>query len=108
MNNISLLVEELRKEPAETEWLEFKVDNDKPAMIGERISAVANGAALLGRQVGYILWGIDDHTHAIVGTEFNLQTAKKGNEELAGWLRHQLSSNADFHFESCSISGKNV
>ncbi len=65
------LVEELRKLPKETEWLEFKHDNVKLEDIGEYISALANSSALLGKINAYILWGIDDRTHSVIGTNFS-------------------------------------
>ena len=42
MENLLLLIEELRQLPNETQWVEFKHDNYKPEMIGEDISALAN------------------------------------------------------------------
>ena len=36
------LVKEIIKLPNETEWIEFKHNNDEPQMIGEYISAIAN------------------------------------------------------------------
>lgn len=39
MTNIDLLIKELVKLPNETEWIEFKHNNDEPHMIGEDISA---------------------------------------------------------------------
>jgi hypothetical protein len=47
------LVNELRKLPSETEWVEFKVNNDDPAMVGEYLSAISNSAALHERDCGY-------------------------------------------------------
>jgi hypothetical protein len=43
------LVRELYKLPRETEWVEFKVNNADPQEIGEHLSALANGAALVGK-----------------------------------------------------------
>lgn len=65
------LVDELRAMPNETEWLEFKRNNFDHAMIGERISALSNAARLLDRDRGYIIWGVDNNTHAVVGTDFD-------------------------------------
>ena len=39
MENLDKLVNELRKLPNETQWLEFKHNNYEPAMIGQDISA---------------------------------------------------------------------
>lgn len=55
-----------------------------------------------------MLWGVDDTTHEIVGTEFNMQTVKKGQQELENWLRSLLSKNADFEFHSVKVEDKNV
>ena len=49
------LVRELCDLPRETEWVEFKVDNDNLAEVGVYISALANAAALAGKAHGYLL-----------------------------------------------------
>lgn len=54
------LVRELTKLPYETEWVEFKVNNIEPQMIGEYISELSNSATLFGRTKGYLIWGIED------------------------------------------------
>ena len=103
MENLVLLVNELRKYDNETPWLEFKHNNYDPEMIGRDISALSNGAALYEKSQAYMLWGIDDKSHDIVGTEYNLQRLKKGNQELENWLHSLLSDNAEFTFESVSM-----
>jgi ATP-dependent DNA helicase RecG len=52
------LVRELCRLPQETEWVEFKVNNDEPREIGEYISALANSATLAGKAKGYLVWGV--------------------------------------------------
>ena len=52
----------------ETEWAEFKCNNADPDEIGEYISAISNSAALLEKPKEYLVWGIDDEAHSIVGT----------------------------------------
>ena len=74
MENLERLVSELRKLSNETQWVEFKCNNYDPQMIGQDISALANSAALLEKSYAYMLWGIDDQTHEVVGTDYNLQT----------------------------------
>lgn len=101
-----LLVQKLSGLNSELSWVEFKHDNYDPYMIGKDISALANGAALEERDLAYFVWGIDDKTHSVVGTEYDLQSLKKGNEELENWLRGLLSSNADFEFSSGLVEGK--
>ena len=92
------LVNELRKLPSETEWVEFKVNNNDPAMIGEYLSAISNSAAQHERDCGYVLYGIDNNSHDIIGTEFQPKLAKVGNEELENWLLTQLTPRIDFRF----------
>ncbi len=100
MENLEILIDELVKYPAETPWLEFKHNNYEPETIGEDISALANGATLEEKSAAYFLWGVDDKTHELVGTEYNLQNLKKGGEELENWLRGNLSRNADFDYQT--------
>ena len=92
------LVRELAKLPDETEWVEFKCNNKQPQMIGEYISALSNSAALCERPKAYLVWGVDDTTHKIVGTEFQYRKMKKGNEELEAWLSRMLSPRINFRF----------
>lgn len=99
------LVAELVKLPRETSWLEFKRNNCEPRMIAEDISALANAAALAERDCAYMVWGVDDITHEIVGTNIEIRRQKTGNEELENWLRHQLSNNADFEILSDDTGG---
>ena len=108
MENLDRLVNELCKLPDEIQWVEFKHNNYNPEMIGQDISALANSTALHDKSCAYMLWGIDDATHEIVGTGYNLQTLKKGNQELENWLRSLLSQNADFEFHCVSMNDKNV
>ena len=108
MANLERLVTELCKCPNETPWLEFKHNNYKPDMIGMDICALSNSAALHEKSCAYMLWGVDDTTHEIVGTDYNLQTLKKGEQELENWLRSLLSKNVDFEFHSVTMNDKTV
>jgi len=107
MENWNLLVDNLCQMPTETEWLEFKHNNYEPDTIGENISALANSATLVERDCSYMIWGIHDETHEILGTEFDQHTKIKG-QEIENWLRTQLSKNADFEFHSIQINNKKV
>jgi ATP-dependent DNA helicase RecG len=80
---ITALVDRLRREPSETEWLEFKATSLDAQIIGEYISALANSASIAGKPNGYLVFGIDDAAHNIVGTKFEPKTIKaKGNQDL--------------------------
>lgn len=99
---------ELRSFPKETAWVEFKHNNDNPEEIGEYISALSNSAALEGKIQGWLVWGIDDNTHDIVGTSFKPETAKVGNEELENWLLRLLSPKILFNFYPLIVADKLV
>jgi predicted HTH transcriptional regulator len=102
------LVQELIKLPKETEWLEFKVNNDTPQEIGEYISALANSAALCGKAFAYVIWGIDNDTHAVTGTTFSPSTSKVGNEEIENWLLRLLAPKIHFQFFEFAVDDKRV
>lgn len=96
-SNLIALVDRLRGLPAETEWCEFKRNNYEPQQLGEYLSALANAACLSGQPQGYLVFGIDDETHEIVGTQFDPYTAKaKGNQDLLPWLAGGLRPNTGF------------
>lgn len=99
LNNQLRLIERLRRESGESEWLEFKHDYYEPQLIGEYLSALANSACILGKNVGYLVFGINDTTHEVVGTQFDPITAKKGNQNLLLWLSLGLQPNVGFEYE---------
>ena len=105
---IKSLVLEFIKLPNETEWLEFKQDNKDPNLIGQYISALSNSAALNNKPNAYVIWGIDDKTHKIIGTTFKPSMEKRGNENLENWLLRLLEPKIDYKFHEISIEDKNV
>ena len=86
------LLAKLVSYPQETEWIEFKHNFHSEEEIGQRLSALSNSAALLNEPFGYLVFGIEDGTHAIVGTSFKAKRHKKGNEELEMWLLNRLNN----------------
>ena len=88
------LVDRLRALPTETEWFEFKRNNANPKELGDYLSALANEACLRSQPRGYLVFGIDDNTHAVVGTCFDPYAVKgKGNQDLLPWLSAGLRLN---------------
>jgi len=105
---LAQLVHSLVALPKETEWVEFKHNNTDPTKIGENTSAVSNGAALHRKPMGYLLWGIEDKGHRIVGTTFKPREAKKGNEELENWLARMLEPRIDVRIHEEQVDGQNI
>lgn len=102
------LVEHLRSLPRETEWVEFKHNNADSQEIGEYISALSNGAALHRQPRAFLLWGIEDGTHNVLGTAFRPRKTKIGNEELENWLLRLLTPRIDIRFHEGDIAGKHI
>ena len=102
------ILNELRKLPRETEWMEFKHNNAEPDEIGEYLSALANSAALTGKVCAWLVWGVSNENHEILGTSFNPVLTRVGNEELESWLLRQLSPKINFRFHSLQIESKPI
>lgn len=105
---LTSLVHEFRKLPTETTWVEFKANNSAPEEIGEYLSALSNAAALAGKAFAYLMWGIENQSHQIVGTTFRPATTKIGNEELENWLLKMLTPKIAFRFYEVTIDGLKV
>lgn len=111
MNTAELhaLLDRLRAEPRETEWLEFKANRYDPQALGEYLSALANSACLLGKPRGYLVFGVEDETHGVVGTSFDPAAEKgKGNQPLPLWLSLGLQPNVGFEIHPFEYRGKRV
>lgn len=106
--SVERLLRTLLALPRETSWIEFKQNNHNPDLILEYVSALANAAALADRPCGYLVWGIEDETHAVVGTSFRPHSEKKGNEDLEPWLHHSVTPSTRLEFLEVVLEGKAV
>ncbi len=102
------ILKDLCQLPSEIEWVEFKHNNSDPDEIGEYLSALANSAALLGKVTAWLVWGIDNHSHGILGTDFNPRQFKVGNQELGSWLLQLLSPKINFRFHCLLVDKRPV
>jgi len=106
---LTALVDRLRAEPHESEWLEFKANHFEPQPLGEYLSALANSACLLGKPRAYLVFGIEDGSHAVVGTDFDPQVEKGvGNQLLPLWLSLGLQPNTGFEIHSFIYHGQRI
>lgn len=105
LNNI---LQRLVALPKENEWVEFKHNYHSEDEIGERISALANAAALFNKPFAYLVYGVDDDTHRIVGTSFRPSTKMVGKNELENWLVQNLMPHIDFRIYEFQYNDKNV
>lgn len=105
-NELKILLSELRSFPHETEWIEFKVNNF--TALGEYISAISNSSCLANKEYGYIVFGIEDKTHRIIGTKFSSNQKAKGNEDMVPWLARSLEPRVNFEFFELITEGEKV
>jgi ATP-dependent DNA helicase RecG len=71
-NELKKILQELRKLPAETEWIEFKAAarNFNFNDIGKYFSALSNEANLKSKECGWLIFGVKDKTREISGTQY--------------------------------------
>lgn len=106
---LTALLDRLRAEPHETEWLEFKANRFEPQALGEYLSALANSACILGKPRAYLVFGIQDGNHAVVGTSFDPQIEQdSGNQLLPLWLSRGLQPNTGFDIHSFTYQSQRV
>ena len=105
---INAIIEEARTHTYELPWVEFKHNNYSPQEIGEYVSALSNTAALFNQEHAFMIWGIDDTTHDIIGTTFHPQAEKIHNQGLDLWISTQLEPQVQFYFHTTTMEGKHI
>lgn len=106
-NKLHELIKELCAYDAEREWFEFKENWFDQTQLGQYISALSNSAAIEGRKNSYFVWGINNDTHKVSGTNFNCNMNVK-NEPLKHFLSRQLSPDINFTFDEIDYNKKKV
>ena len=107
-DKVNEVIKQCKDRLHELPCVEFKVDNCNPQEIGEYISALSNTAALFSQASAYLIWGIEDTTHKIVGTDFNPETCKVGNQGIDLWISTQLDPQVQFYFHRTQMEGKTL
>jgi ATP-dependent DNA helicase RecG len=102
------LIDRLQSLSSEVDWCEFKVNNSDPERIGKYISAVANAALYCDEPFGYVVWGVEDTTHRIVGTSFDPGSALYGAQPLEFWLSREIKPSTTFKFRIMERDGLRV
>ena len=105
--DIQSIVKELCTYSDEQEWFEFKENWFQPEALGEYVSALSNAAAFHHKSFAFFIWGINDKTHEIVGSDFN-QYREHNKEPYQNYLARNLSPSINFSFEEESIEGKRI
>jgi ATP-dependent DNA helicase RecG len=112
MNNptrLIALVDDFTRLEGELPWVEFKLNNADPDRIGTLISAISNAARIADQSCGYVVWGIEDVSHAVISTSFRPALVKSHGQPLELWLNQSVSPSLHFKFhEVAHPSGKVV
>lgn len=102
------ILESLRSLPREQAVVEFKSNFAEPEKIGAYLSGLANTAALQGRDRAWLVWGVEDGSHRVLGTVFDPFGQKIGNQSLQMWLQVMTQPRADFAFHELDCDGLRV
>jgi predicted HTH transcriptional regulator len=102
------IIDDIQASPKECEWVEIKENNANPEEIGTYVSALANGAAYMGQSKGYLVFGMTNKNHTIVGTTYQPSKDKVGNEEIENWIATQLSPRIDFIIHEATVNDKRI
>ena len=99
------LIDELRALPKETEWVEFKKGNvTKNDRLGLYISGLSNAACIRNQPYAYLVFGIEDETHAVFNSAYKFKSRKEGSQELELWVRRLLNPSISFQYYECQYS----
>lgn len=103
------LVDELKTLPKENEWVEFKSGNATTnEKLAHYISGLSNAACIANQLFAYLVFGIDDVSHKVMGTNFKFKNRKEGNQELELWIRRYLSPSIKFDYFTCDYESNNL
>jgi ATP-dependent DNA helicase RecG len=94
--------------PREANWAEFKQNKFSDEAVGKYASGLANAAMLEQKPAAYMVWGVEDQTHEIVGTSVRIAERKVGNEDFLLWLDKMLRPKTVVHHHAFEVDGKHV
>ena len=88
--------------------MEFKGNNIDPTVVGVRISALANSARLADKHTAYLVWGIEDGSHEVVGTDFVVSTHQVQKQPFEFWLAQRLQPAPVLEFHDLVVNNRRV
>lgn len=94
--------------PRETPWVEFKLNRFDEEDVARYVSGLSNSAILTAERRAYLVFGVADETHEIVGTTIDLKSKKVGNEVFEHWLTRSLDPHLNLEFVTIDCDGKRV
>jgi ATP-dependent DNA helicase RecG len=101
-------IDTVRSFEREPDWIEFKQNNFEQDTVGQYVSALANSAIIHEKDEAYLIFGIENETHAVTGTTVNIAGRKVGNEPYLLWLSKYLEPHIYVHHQRIDYRGKPV
>ena len=103
------IIEKLIKNNSETPTIEVKANRLEIDKLGQTISAISNSCLLEGESFGYIIFGIEDNTWEIKGTNERLADFKIGGQQAELYLTTLLQPDIKFEFyDNVEVEGKSL
>jgi predicted HTH transcriptional regulator len=94
--------------PAEQGWAEFKMNQFDADNVGKYISGLANASMLDRKKHAYMIWGVQDKTHEILGTSVRVATEKIGNDDFMFWVNQNMRPKLNIHHVAFEVDEKHV
>ncbi len=69
---------------------------------------MSNGATITNKPFGYLVWGVEDETLIVKGTNFTFENAKQGNQDLELFIRSYLHPKINFEIFEFDYLGKHI
>jgi predicted HTH transcriptional regulator len=108
VHNPAKLLQSLCALPRETGWVEFKENRFNEDSVGQYVSSLANSAMFEGKDAAYLVFGVKDDDHSIVGTTVDLSGETVGAESFILWLNKQLEPRISVTVASFDYDGKRI
>jgi ATP-dependent DNA helicase RecG len=96
IEQLNVVLDNLCSLTAENEIVEFKEakNNYDFSKLGKYFSALSNEANLKGKQFAWLVFGVEDKKHSVVGTNFRLQ--RKDLDSLKGEIAKKTTNGISF------------
>jgi ATP-dependent DNA helicase RecG len=108
ISDATKLLKSLCDLPRETPWVEFKLNKFDEEDVARYVSGLSNSAILSAERRAYLVFGVANETHEVVGTGLNLKAKKVGNEVFEHWLTRSLDPHLNLEFVTIDCDGKRV
>lgn len=101
-------IDSVRAFEREPDWVEFKQNNFDPNTVGKYVSSLANSAIIHEKDEAYLIFGIENETHRVTGTDVDLAAQQIGSEPFLLWLAKYVEPNLYIHHQRIDYHGKLV